>query len=294
MINSEIPTSSTLASLNFPSDVLCIAFQFIPLGELYRNAVFVCQEWRSVADSEAFWKCGLSSAVINALNNGQGALTMKGLYISAMLKNRIRNPRFTEGYSDPGWKVMATPGDRYTIPQWEVSGHSVVVENPPIGVCATSAQAALPCVATSYGWGKLHQDINLSDAPASVLCQCAQPIALRFHCSGRSDQLGHFNVNIGLLNADGLSVYRWTSERHKLSNAVFQEFVHVIQHYPKDAYTMQLVLEGKDSSFWSGYYGAKFSDISLRFVKHSEVASLKEHNGWLGGKVTMGPGAGVL
>jgi hypothetical protein len=57
---------------------------------------------------------------------------------------------------------------------------------------------------------------------------------------------------------------------------------------------MQLVLEGKDSSFWSGYYGAKFSDISLRFVKHSEVASLKEHNGWLGGKVTMGPGAGVL
>ena len=70
MINSEIPTSSTLASLNFPSDVLCIAFQFIPLGELYRNAVFVCQEWRSVADSEAFWKCGLSSAVINALNNG--------------------------------------------------------------------------------------------------------------------------------------------------------------------------------------------------------------------------------
>ena len=44
--------------------------------------------------------------------------------------------------------------------------------------------------------------------------------AVRMHRTG----MGTFRCS-----SAGLSVYRWTSERHKLSNAVFQEFVHVIQ-----------------------------------------------------------------
>lgn len=292
-------------------DILSLIFSHLTPTELCRGPVLVNKLWSAMAMQPVYWQESIDRSVVDMASRTQQSLGK--LHYALYERNFLCNPRFLEhennrSSSDPShrlsrlfaqptaphWRVTETGGDRYV---WECPPMGVTSEAPPPPMPCPGAQrasthsqgksssAVISCIATSYQWTELQQEVNFYEelqrrgVPSTVaeeLLDLRLPLRFSIYIGARQDCPCQFQVAVLLDDGSGEpnlqavvarpSSHRFFSGRLEAEMGVWRRYSCIINPCPRGFRRATILLRGKDLQFWAGHYGVKFTSAELAFV----------------------------
>mmetsp|Transcript_51262 Transcript_51262/g.163903 ORF Transcript_51262/g.163903 Transcript_51262/m.163903 type:complete len:338 (-) Transcript_51262:89-1102(-) len=234
----------------------------------------------------------------------------RALFESNLLRNpwfrkelNYDGPARLETFDSAAWLVTMTGGNGI---KWEDIPEGMDTRPPtPIAPAGGPAEAPFGCLATSYSLIEIVQEVNLVKAlgragldeeVALAVLDKGLPLTFSIWVGARSDCGGEFSAEVILdNNGSVLSPYRprhmppgsapWKqpmdgrdilyaspeSSRHEVERDTWLSYQSDIEVSGPGARRAIIVLTGTDTSFWRGWYGAKFASAELRFSSGVET-----------------------
>jgi len=220
-------------------EILSAIFEYLRFRMLFHpraGIAFTCKEWKDIASSTTFWKRRIATKYS----------------IPAVDASILRATLLMEADN------LLTNGDgSLGLDGWEKKGSVELEPRNAIGTSQCPANLRHVWV-TSFQWGSLVQRLAL---PRENWDDNTH-LVLEFWVSSRFDQSVVYDV--ALLILDSGEVLDEVRDRREIVSSSSWHFVTMTLNFHPEARQAAVVLRGKDTSYWSGNYGAKFGGVSLR------------------------------
>lgn len=249
--------------LSLPEQLVECILSFVPAECLVRDCPFVCEQFRRIVDSNAFWKmkCERDGKVIPSF---QLDPLPKRYYRMIYLENPYgRNLlRNSQGDCREGefahWEVTTEMGDGWRVESFPVGADSLPLESQS-------------CFATSFGPCIKEQVIDLvrEGVACEILDTFKPPIEISEWYATRIDCGGVYHLMVELIDIahDQVAIFdtgeittpQWMGRRWK-------QVKHTFLDYPSGVRYVRFAHLGRDTQFWAGHYGAKMAAGVVRIA----------------------------
>ncbi|XP_050404585.1 F-box only protein 44 [Patella vulgata] len=252
------PVTNKYVELN--DDILIQILSHLPLRDLITNIPLVDKRFNGFVQQNMLWemKCrngGISTQnVLHPIPD-----TYKELYFNETYgQNLIKNCCATEKFEH--WTIDKDGGDGFHV---EVSprGASPI----PPKAFEESGEPIIKNWVTSYQWCKKSQVVNLMESDFAVLMDMYQPdILVSVWLCGRFDCGSEYKLKIQLLDKSKSVIDEHMIHEDIPSGRKWKKLAFPISQYGKGVRYLRWSHSGKDTRFWAGRYGAKFTLCILR------------------------------
>ncbi len=193
--------------------------------------------------------------------------TTYGTYNSYSPSNLLQNPGAETGDLS-GWTIDANGGAGWNV----VDG---------------GGRDSRYCFVTSYDWDIKHQEIDLLAAGYTPAFLDSSPdITASEWFYSRVDQTGMYELKVELRNATHAVIASWdTGVKDALPRTTWILENHTFAGYPTGVRYVYFEDRGKDTSYWSNWYGARMDDASLTIKGYDRNI--------IEGNTISGPGYGI-
>jgi len=255
-------------------DVLTEIFLRVQDPRTIANCALVCRRWAAIlATSSPFWvtKCKFDGRLLpvsllaeaNARGNrlDMRIIWRKNPYDRNLIKNDSGQERFKHWTIDPqGW----TQSQRYAGPN---AGLMHPIEKPPSGAHGEGIES---CFVTSYSHCQKEQLVDLRSEGVEywILDELKPSIIVSEWHGSRRDSGARYGMEIALLGENSEPLENGTFEFQRVmkcsDGGSFMEVSHRFLNYPRGLRYIRFRSYGRDTSSWSGFFGAKMAKASVR------------------------------
>ncbi|XP_064642396.1 F-box only protein 6-like isoform X2 [Lineus longissimus] len=248
---------------DLPDDLLELVLSELSGPYLIHVAQLVCKDWKSIIDRPSIWKLKCLREYPNVFFSLGGVPEdMRTFYFKNPLnRNLIKNAYAMEdkkhwdvdGYCDfeiqTCFPTKAAGSDLLKIRGWN--------------------GGELKCWATSYMWcGKMQKIDLVSEGCSEFLLDEIRPdIDISEWYAGRHDCGCTFVLEVQLLGADETVIDDFSGEWGVVQwkGRAWHQVSHKFTGYKPGVRFIKYTHKGKDTQFWAGHYGPKFTGASVRF-----------------------------
>lgn len=272
-----------------PYEVSLVIFSFVPAQDLVKNCVLVCRFWKAISDDQTTWR-------LKCLRTGRfqpkymksfepddwKSYYYKNPYSRSLLKNpnladafpRIRETKTQQLSSWHGYGELNSDQWNAQFYPWEmvhIGGNGLCLECPPIGCYKLPGDNESCCIATSFQGTTRCQVVDLVAEGVSeyILDECKLPIQVYEWFNGRYDCGVEYYLKVCLKDKKRDKIPGFKVKLTGQKTAGYHEWdklEHVFHNYPQGVRYVQFKDFGKDTAFWDGYYGAKLSGATVKFL----------------------------
>ncbi|XP_062822778.1 F-box only protein 6 isoform X2 [Anolis carolinensis] len=241
---------------DLPEDVLIEILIRIPARELIRNCRPVCPLWRDLVDLPSLWKRKCQRDGYHARNPEKTPPDWKIHYFLCSLeRNLIKNPCAEDGFSrwsidengGDEWKIEAIPGAHGRgFPHPHVQKYFVT----SFYSCIKSQMITLK--KEGY-WDELMDEVR-------------PDIVVKDWFAARHDCGCLYQLCVQLLSSDYIVLQEFCPEDvviEQWSDAEWRQASHTFHDYPPGVRHILFRHGGRDTQFWSGWYGVRVTNSSL-------------------------------
>lgn len=244
-----------------PEELLVYTLTWVPAVDLVKHCSLVSKHWLEVSRDSSLWrvKCERDGIYVPGMMRPPPDDFRMYYFKNPYKRNLLQNPLALEGMN-----YWIKPGGM-TRPE---------VEDSPYGADAIATHIPVTGPVknwvTSFRFGSMSQSVNLIKEGCSeqVLDQMRPSICTSVWCAARWDCGSKFIFTVQLLDADNKELDKFEEEMD-LSGDQLRRKWHKIEHtfsnYKPGLRHVLVQMGGKDTQFWAGNYGSKFTCPSLGF-----------------------------
>ncbi|XP_027000288.1 F-box only protein 6-like isoform X2 [Tachysurus fulvidraco] len=211
----------------------------------------VCSEWKSVVDSNAFWRKRCRREGLKPLNIHKVPRHWQMFYfLCKMRRNLLKNPN-ADGFA--GWKIEENGGDGWIK-------DCIFVPHPD--------ETVTKCFVTSYEQCIKSQLINLEEegySPA-IMDEIQPDIVISDWYAPRWDCGSEYQIQVELLNHRKRTVQSFESEPvffPQWNDQKWEEMTYTFKDYGPGIRFIRFKHGGKDTQYWAGHYGIRVTHSSV-------------------------------
>ncbi|XP_041352447.1 F-box only protein 6-like [Gigantopelta aegis] len=261
---SELGSFVNLSLNDLPDEILMIIFSNVPAKDLVQCCCLVNKSWYKVVEQQTLWriKCQKERKYVPAVMPVSD--DFKKLYFfNPYARNLIKNPCATEGMLH--WKVTQKGGDQFVV---EATPSGSV----PLSTIVDASSNVIGSIknwATSYSLCEKYQLVDLlaEGCTEVVLDTWQPPIEVSEWYAGRFDCGCVYHLTVKLLSATKKVIKTFETEERvdQWAGKQWEQVMHTFKDYGTGVRYVQFTHSGKDTQFWAGHYGPKFTLSSVRF-----------------------------
>ncbi|KAB5546387.1 hypothetical protein PHYPO_G00071460 [Pangasianodon hypophthalmus] len=219
----------------------------------------VCNAWKSVVDSTAFWRERCRREGLKPPITYKVPKDWQTFYVLCnKRRNLLKNPNANESFT--GWKILENGGDRWIV-------DNVFAAHPD--------DTVTKCFVTSYGRCIKSQLINLEkEGYSPVFMDQIQPnivisdwYAPRWDCGSvyeiRVELLNHRKKTIQFFQPEPVTFLQWNDQQ-------WNWMTHTFKDYGPGVRFILFKHGGKDTQYWAGHYGIRVTNSSVEILPSAE------------------------
>ncbi|CAF1088536.1 unnamed protein product [Brachionus calyciflorus] len=293
-------SSSTIKINDLPNEVLNLIFLHLPANELCRSVSLTCKKWKNILDSVSFWTEKLlldSKANLELIKylNLNGCYEPKKLYIkNPYAKNLIKNPCGDQNFDhwclkpnfffqqNSNYEINDENGcldviklgnleqiNIFKSGNSESNGFLIESDNNGSQPIYDNENKLIKKFATTHFMGSKYQIIDLEKegVDRNVLKKLKPKIEIIDYYAGRHDCDSEYHIRVGLFDDNFKIIYSIAFDHliSQLNNGKWHRFYQVLENYPDNLRYILFHHGGKDTQYWSGYYGVKITNSTVKF-----------------------------
>ncbi|KAI5095843.1 F-box protein 44, partial [Silurus meridionalis] len=231
----------------------------LPAQQVICVCRLVCNEWKSVVDSTAFWKERCRREGFKPLNMQRIPRDWQTFYILCKKRhNLLKNPNANENFS--GWTILEDGGDRWTVDR-------LYSPHPD--------ETVTKCFVTSYGRCIKSQLIDLEkEGYSPAFMDEIQPdIVITDWYAPRWDCGSLYEINVELLDHKKQIIQLFQPERvifPQWNDQKWEKMTHAFKDYGPGVRFILFKHGGRDTQYWAGHYGIRVTNSSVEIFPSAE------------------------
>lgn len=253
-------SNRNLAQLD--SYLLLNVLEFLSIQECIDGFGLSCKNWHLVVNDDRFWESNITRAENRSL-------------MTYFNRDEARVCDLRHEFALPSMRIL------YNVLFYELVDNSARLlhssidkEEPPVG--CDIGPAVSTCFASSYDWGTLVISIPQLPLPIERSLRNFQSkslsIRFSFWFASRFDQASRFRARFKV-TIEGNILESSLPEYSNDAGTKWRKYIWFLPlPFPyRNVQSISFFWQGKDRQWWSGNYGAKIANVSIRFVPFEEM-----------------------
>ncbi|XP_074654806.1 F-box only protein 6-like isoform X2 [Tubulanus polymorphus] len=263
-ISEHFLMQGTFEIARLPDELLEQVFSKLSEIDLLMRVSRVCKYWKSIVDRQSVWrlKCNYENLHVDSGNSYRDAYFSESIF----RRNLIKNPYAIEDFDH--WEIM--DGSHGFKTENAFYGKGVGVKQPnSLKLPEKILPVVCNWVTTYYNCSK-YQLIDLLAVGFSekwldemeAAIHISEWYAARFDCGC----VYHLEVHLLDGNEKSLDHFEQVKQEQQWSTAEWKKVSYVFPCKVREGLRyIKFIHSGKDTQFWAGHYGSKFTGASVKF-----------------------------
>ncbi|XP_046725317.1 F-box only protein 6-like [Silurus meridionalis] len=224
----------------------------LPAQQVICVCRLVCNEWKSVVDSTAFWRERCRREGLKPLNNNRVPRNWQTFYfLCKKRRNLLKNPNANEKFT--GWNILENGGDRWKVDR-------IFTPHPD--------ETVTKCFVTSYSQCIKSQLIDLKkEGYSPAFMDEIQPnIVISDWYAPRWDCGSLYEIHVELLTQKKKTVQFFCPDQvtfPQWNDQKWMNMTHTFMDYGPGVRFIRFKHGGRDTQFWAGHYGIRVTNSSV-------------------------------